>query len=250
MSAHIDTLGTIVKIDGTIITGISLDTIPIPDGDTGDKDTSTLDSGTIMDKGLGMFDPGSCEISGNKISGDAGQLALTEAYGDRALHTFTVDVVPAGEIYTYEGYVTKFNPGSSDNTYIFSSKILASGAFTLATAYAGITSIDATESAVVCYPALATSALPATANDVTIVEATGTTTDSITVVAAAADYIGISYWTGSKWTTWTELTTSVAATFSTTYWPDAGAVAKARIKVEEEDKATRFVNLFVCRESS
>ena len=57
MSAHIDTLGTIVKIDGTIITGISLDTIPIPDGDTGDKDTSTLDSGTIMDKGLGMFDP-------------------------------------------------------------------------------------------------------------------------------------------------------------------------------------------------
>lgn len=244
MTDHIDTLGTIVTIDGTTIHGIDLDTIPIPDGDTGDKNTSTLDSGTTMDKGLGMFDPGSAEITGIKVSGDTGQAALVAAYGDRVLHTFQVKVVDAGEVYEYQGYVTKFNPGSADNTYKFSSKILASGAFSLSTTYAGITSIEGAGAGIAYSPANANTELPSTANDVIFKEATGITTDTVKVTAALASYIGISYNNGSTWTT---LTSGTATAVPEANWPAAGKLTKALIKVKETGKATRFVNLFIAR---
>ena len=244
MTDHIDTLGTIVKIDGTTIHGIDIDTIPIPDGDAGDKNTSTLDSGTTMDKGLGMFDPGSAEITGIKISGDAGQAALVEAYGDRVLHTFQVNVVDAGEVYEYQGYVTKFNPGSADNTYKFSSKILASGAFSLSTTYAGIDSIGGAGDGIAYSPAAANTELPSTANDVIFKEAAGTATDSVTVTADLASYIGISYNNGSTWTT---LTSGTATAVPEANWPATEKLTKALIKVKETGKATRFVNLFIAR---
>ena len=73
---------------------------------------------------------------------------------------------------------------------------------------------------------------------------TGTTTDKVKVTAADADYIGISYDNG---TTWTKLESDVQTTFSATYWPAVGKLAHAKIKVEEADKATRFIDLYIAR---
>ena len=93
-------------------------------------------------------------------------------------------------------------------------------------------------------PATASTALPTTANDVIVMETTGITTDSINVTAAGADYIGISYDAG---TTWTAMTSGTGLAVPATKWPAAGALTKALIKVEETDKATRFVNIFISR---
>lgn len=244
MADHVDTIGTKVFIDGIEILGIDKDTIPIPDGDTEDKDTSVLDSGRVRRKGLGMFDPGSCEISGNKISGDLGQQALQTAFDDRELHRFQVNVIEAGEIYEYDAYVTKFNPGSENDTYKFSSKLLASGPFTLSTTFASVTSISGSSVGISYSPSNSDTAIGSNDNVVIFNVSTGTTTDKVKVTAADADYIGISYDNG---TTWTKLESGVQTTFSATYWPAAGKLAHAKIKVEEADKATRFIDLYIAR---
>lgn len=244
MADHVDTIDTKVFIDGIEILGIDKNTIPIPDGDTEDKDTSTLDSGRTKRKGLGMFDPGSCEISGNKMSGDPGQIALQNAFGDRKLHRFQVNVTEAGEIYEYDAYVTKFNPGSENDTYKFSSKLLASGSFRLSTVFAGVTSIEGGGVGITYSPSNASSSLGTGDNVVIFNEATGITTDKIKVTADDADYIGISYDNGR---TWTELTSGTQTTFSSDYWPTAGKLAHSKIRVEELDKATRFIDLYIAR---
>lgn len=240
---HVDTLGTTIKIDGIEIKYISLDTIPIPDGDTKDKDTSTLGSGTVMEKGLGMFDPGSCEITGNYIAGDAGQIALEAAFSDRALHAFEVNVVEAGTVFTYNAFVTKYTPGSKDNTFIFSANLLASGKFTKSTTFAGITSVAASAVGAKISPTIAGSALASTSKNIVIAVPTAISSTTFTVTAAASTLIELSKDAGTTYTTLTSGTPSSAITLAT-----AGTLTVGMLKVSEPLKATRYVELLFVRE--
>lgn len=234
---HIDTYGSTVSIDGTIIHGIDPSTVPFPKGSTGTKNTSTLDSGTIMEKGLNMYDPGSVDISGNMIPDDAGQGKLWTAFGDRKKHTISITIPDAGEVFSYKAYVTKFEPGSEDNTYVFSATLDVSGIAERSTSFAAITSITASGVGAVQVPAVL-----ADDTDVLVInEANGISSATLTVVAADADYIAIS---GDDGQTWTELTTGVA---SAAIAMTAGTVTERLLTVEGTDKAPRFVKIYLIR---
>ena len=231
---HIDTFGSTVSIDGTVIHGIDPGTVPFPKGSTGSKNTSTLDSGTVMQKGLNMYDPGTVDISGNMIPSDAGQIAMWAAFGDRKLHTFSISIPDAGEIFSYEAYVTKFEPGSEENTYVWTATLDVSGVASRATTYAGITSITASGAGVVQTPAVL-----GTGNVLVVNEANGITTATLTVVAASADYIAYSLNNGSTWTAMTTGEASSAISLT------AGVIKEVLLQVEEDEKATRFVKIIM-----
>jgi len=234
---HIDIYGSTVSIDGTTIHGVFDDNIPFPAGSTATKDTSTQDSGTVMEKGLKRFDPGSVTLSGNMIPNDAGQIALFSAYTDRALHTISVTIPDAGEVYSYDGYVSTFVPGNADNTYVFSCTIEASGQPERSTTTAAITSIVASGAGVVNVPA----ALAADTDVLVINEANGITSATLTVTAAAASAIEISDDDGESWTALTSAEASAAITLA------AGVIIERLLKVEETSKATRFVRIYIIR---
>lgn len=240
---HVDTLGTTVKIDGIEIKYIGLDSIPIPDGDTKDKDTSTLGSGTIMEFGLAMFDPGSCKLAGNYVAADPGQMALEAAFSDRQIHAFEVNVVAAGTIFTYSAFVTKYVPGSKDNTFLFEANLRASGRFSKATTFAGITSIAAGAAGATVSPVTAGSALLDTENVVVVTVPSGITSTTLTVVAAAASYIGLSVDGGDTYATLTTGTPSTAIPLAV-----GEKLYSAIITVSEALKATRYVQIFIVRE--
>lgn len=238
---HIDTTEATVSIDGTVINGISPDSIPFPKPSRGTKDVTTLKD-TWQRKGVKLPDPGKASFNGNRIPGDAGQIALLAASKDGKEHVIQITIPEAGEIYTYNAFVSTDYPESKDETYLFTCDLEATGEPTLATTYAGITSIEGAGAGVKHYPSTANTALGASVSDMIIGEANGVTTDTIEVTAAAASYLGISWDNGS---TWTVLTSGTAATIPTANYPAAGGMSKALVMVQEADKATRFVNVFI-----
>lgn len=243
IDTHIDTFNSTVSIDGTQINGIDTASIPFPKGKTATKDVSSLNSGVVIKKGLKMFDPGSCSLSGNIIAGDAGQIALRAAFQDRKEHIFTINIPDAGEIYTYTAYVSTNFPESKDNTYLFSIDLEVTGQPTVAVTTAAITSITCAGAGVAYSPTNASSALAATDNVVVIKEATGISTDTVTVTASASSYIGLSVNGG---TTWATLTSGVASSTAVTLGA-AGTLTPAIVRVEEALKAARFVRLYFAR---
>ncbi|MFA6768890.1 MAG: hypothetical protein WCR86_10790 [Parabacteroides sp.] len=243
---HIDTTGGYVTIDGTEIDGISPGSLPFPKPSRDTKDVTTTKD-TTRKKGLKILDPGSASFSGIAIPGDAGQIAIETASEDMQEHTIQVIVPEAGLVYEYQAYVSCEYPTEEDeNTLTFNVDLECTGGFVRSTTYAGITSIEGAGVGITYFPSAANSALSSSANDVIFHEATGITTDTIEVTASSASYIGISYNSG---TSWTELTSGTPTTFSSTYWPTAGNIAKAKIMVQESNKATRFINLIVARSS-
>lgn len=238
--AHVDTLGTVVMIDGTQIKGIDKDTIPVPEGDTDDKDVSTLDSGYCEETALGMYKPGKAKVSGNMIPGDLGQKALMDAFLDRELHTFTVTVAKAADIFTYEAYVSKFNPGSDDSTYKFETQLIGSGPFARSTALAGLTSVAAGGAGAGLFP----SAVTDDTDDIFIYFPNTTASTTLTFTAAASSYLGLSSDGGTSYTTLTTGGASASITLT------AGALVERLLKIEEIDKATRFVRVFLGRASA
>lgn len=239
MANHKDTIMTKVLINGTEIVGIDLDSVPIPDGETKDKDVHYLGLDRFTRKAPDMYDPGSCEISGLYIPGDPGQIALNTAFLNVTECTFQVNLTESGVIYQYNGYVTKYNPKSDGNTAKFSGKILATGIFTSTETYAGVTKIEATTGTE--YPATITTAVASGDKDIVITELTGTATETIKVTASSADYLGYTL----DGTTWTALTSGTAS--GNIALGAAGSVTKAVVKVEEADKATRFFNVLFAR---
>ena len=244
---HIDTTGGYVTIDGTEIDGISPGSLPFPKPSRDTKDVTTTKD-TTRKKGLKILDPGSASFSGINMPGDPGQIALRTASDDMQEHTIQVIVPEAGLVYEYQAYVSCEYPSEEDeNTLEFNVDLECTGGFVRSTTYAGITSIEGAGAGIAYFPSTASSALDESANEVMFHEETGITTDTIEVTAASASYIGITYNNG---TTWTELTSGTPVTFSTSYWPTAGNVAKAKLMVQESNKATRFVELFVLRASA
>lgn len=240
MSDHKDTLNTRFLINGTEVTGVSLDSIPIPDGETEDKDVHYCGLGRFKKKAPDMYDPGSCDITGIYIPGDAGQIAMDTAFRAAAECTFQVVLTESGVVYQYDGYVTKYSPGSDSHTAMFNGSILATGIFTNAVTYAGVSKIEATTGTVI--PTLVTTAVASGDTDVVITELNATTTDNIKVTAASASYIGYSL---DKGVTWTQLTSGTASGNITL--GAAGSVTKILVKVEEADKANRYFNVIFAR---
>lgn len=237
IDTHIDTFNSTVSIDGTQINGIDTASIPFPKGKTATKDVSSLNSGVVIRKGLKMFDPGSCSLSGNIIAGDAGQIALRAAFQDRKEHIFTINIPDAGEIYTYTAYVSTNFPESKDNTYLFSIDLEVTGQPTVAVTMAAITSITTTSGTV--YP---TGGVPAGSGvDMISYVASGTTV-TLTVTAAAASSLAYSINNGSTWITLTSAVASGAITLG-----GAGTLTPILIMVTEIAKATRFVNLNIVK---
>lgn len=236
-----DTWLTVFKIDNIEINGLNLDVMPIPDGEFADKNTSTYQTGRYARFGKNQFDAGSVDISGIKIPGDAGQIALKNALGDTNKHTFQVILTELGVIFEYQALVMQFSPSSEDNTATFTGKLKASGKFIETTSYASVSKIEITTATVVI-PATVETTFPASASDVVITELTGTATETIKVTAASATYIGYSVDNGY---TWTELTTATMS--GSIALGSAGTVTKIIVRIEEENKATRFVNLWIGR---
>lgn len=244
---HIDTTGGYVTIDGVTIEGVTPGSLPFPKPKRDTKPVTTTKD-TWAKKGLKIPDPGTASFSGIKIPGDPGQIALKAASGVAEEHTFQVHIPEASLIFEYQAYVSTFYGSEEDeNTLFFNVDLECTGGFVESSTLAGITSIEGAAVGITYCPSTANSALSATATDVVFKETTGITTDTVEVTAADADYIGISYDGGVNWTA---LTSGTAAAFSSTYWPAAGGLSKAIIKVVEEDKATRFVNLFIARASA
>jgi hypothetical protein len=241
---HIDTTESTVSIDGTVIDGITPGSIPFPKPSRDTKDVTTMKD-TVRKKGLKILDPGSASFSGIAIPGDAGQIALKAASNDMQEHTIQISIPEASLTYEYQAYISTDFPSEEDeNTLMFNCDLEVTGGFVESATFAGITSIEGAAAGIAYSPATANTALAATANDVIFIEATGITSDTVEVTAAASSYIGISYDNGK---TWTQLTSGTPANFLSTSWPDAGGLAKALIKVMETSKATRFVNLFIAR---
>lgn len=240
MPDHKDTEMTKVLINGTEIIGIDLDSVPIPDGEMGDKEVHYLGLGKFLRKAPDMYDPGSCEITGFYMPGDPGQVALDTAFRNSTECTFQVNLTESGVVYQYDAYVTKYNPGSDSNTAKFNGKILATGIFTATVTYAGVTKIEATTGTVI--PTHATTAVAAGDTDIVVTELTATIKDNIKVTAASADYLGYTLDGGKTWLPLTSGTASGDITLGA-----AGSVTKIVIKVEETDKATRFFNVLFAR---
>jgi hypothetical protein len=241
---HIDTTESTIKIDGTVIDGVTPGSLPFPKPSRDTKDVTTMKD-TVRKKGLKILDPGSASFSGIAIPGDPGQIALKAASNDLKEHTFTIEIAESGQIFEYQAYVSTDYPSEEDeNTLYFNCDLEVTGGFVESTTFASITSIEGAGVGITYSPSTANTALPAAANDVIFKEPTEITTDTVEVTAASASYIGISY-DGGK--TWTKLTSGTPATISSTIWPAAGGLSKALIMVQEDGKATRFVNLFIAR---
>jgi len=238
----IDTNNAIITIDGTTIDGLDPDSIPFPKGKTGTKDCTPL--GTMaMKKGLKILDPGSTDLKGWVIPGDAGQIALKTAAIDRKEHVFTVSIPDAGELITYNALVSADNRESKDNSYLFAYNLEISGLPTRATTYAAITSISCSGAGVSYSPTTTSTALVATDNDIVINEATGIATSTVTVTAAASSSICLSVDGG---TTWQTLASGTPSTTPVTLGA-AGSLTKALVKVSETAKADRFVRIYIVR---
>ncbi len=240
MADHKDTLLTKFLINGTEVKGVSPDSVPIPDGGTEDKDVHYLGLGRFKKKAPDMYDPGSCDVTGIYMPGDAGQIAMDEAFRAVTECTFQVVLTESGVVYQYNGYVTKYSPGSDTHTAMFNGTILATGIFTNAVTYAGVTKIEPTTGTAI--PTNVTTAVAAGDTDIVITELTATATDKIKVTAADANYIGYSLDNGVTWTQLTSGTASGDITLGA-----AGSVTKILVKVEETDKANRYFNIMFAR---
>ncbi len=238
----IDVYGTTVSVDGTEINGLDTDQIPVPESEINTKDVSTLKSGWVVKNKPAKLDPGTVDLAGFKIPGDPGQQLLKTAFDNRRLVTMTVSILPAGEIYTYDAYVTKITPESDDDSLKFSATLQAFSEVALETTYAGITSLVASGAGVMAFPDLIKTAFPATTNAVIINQATGISSCTITVTAATASSLTYSLNNGDSWVKLTSGTPSGSITLG-----DAGTVKELILKVAEESKATRFVKIYITK---
>lgn len=234
MSDHKDTLLTKFLINGTEVRGLDLDTIPIPEGEINTTKVTTQSDKYIHRSALGMYDPGDCEISGIYMPGDPGQIALDSAFRNRVECTFQVDMTESGTIFQYTGKVTKFILDSENNTARFTVKILANGLFESTTSYATISKIEATNGIVI--PEIGASSLDGITNMI-IYGAPGEASEYITVTANDADFIRYSL-DGGK--TWILLSSGVLSSEISLGESDITTIL---LKVEETDKATRFITM-------
>lgn len=244
---HIDTTLSTVSIDGTDIGGISPGSLPFPEPKRDTKDVTTIKD-TVKRKGLKILDPGDTKFSGIYIPGDAGQIALYAASNDAQEHTIQITVPEAGLVFEYQAYVAADYPTEEDeNTLSLNVNLEVTGGFVRSTAFAGITSIAGSGVGITHYPSTAGTALGEDDNDVFMIEASGVSTDSLKVTAASSSYIGVSYNNGL---TWTKLTSGTGSAIPSTVFPAAGELAKALVKVTEDGKATRFVNVTIGKASA
>lgn len=235
-----DTWLTIFKIDGTEINGLNLDVLPIPDGEYGDKNTSSYITGKYSRTGKNQYDGGTVDISGLLIPNDAGQMLLEAALDDNVHHVFQVILTESGLVYEYDALVMQFKPDAEDNTAMFTGSLKADGKLRKSTTGASISKIEITTGTVI--PSTVEASVASTVTDIVVNELTATAAETIKVTASGASFIGYSLDNGYSWTELTSGTISGNITLGA-----ADTVTRILLAVQEDDKATRFINLFFAR---
>lgn len=106
------------------------------------EDVTSMDSvGAYKETIVTLLDPGEISLSGNRVSGDAGQQAFNDAYGQREKISCKIQLpinplagqTTTGDLYSFDAWVTQ--PALVDLQYdkaiSFSAKIKITGPVTL-----------------------------------------------------------------------------------------------------------------------
>lgn len=233
-----DVYTSTVTVDGVSVLGIDDDGIPFPQGTTGTKDISTQDSGTVMDKGLKRYEPGSISMTGKRMPADTGQNALLAAVDART--AVAMSVTTAGETFTYDAYVTEFNVDTKDGTLTFAAKLQMIGK-----APAGyVVSADYPDAPTFVFNPAGTNVPTTIGTDNNVVNSQANGVSSVTLAITQASATGIAY-SYDEMITWYNMRTGVASSSI-----PLGAVSSVTIvwvKIEQTGKATRLIKFLVTR---
>ncbi len=238
MDDHKNTWLTRFYLNGVEVKGVDLDSNLVPEGEFETRNNTSTKHRLVQKNTLTMYKPGECEFTGIYISGDPGQNALETAFRSRTECTFQVVLTESGVIYEYPGKVSKYLPGTEENTAKFSVKILSTDMFTRNTTYPDITKIETVYGIVT--PSSIETMLDASNNVIMVVEPAGNSSDALKITAPDAEYMWYSLDGGVTWTPLTSGTASGDIPLSST-----GSITQVLVKIEEDSKATRFVSMYL-----
>jgi hypothetical protein len=128
----------IVKINGTPIGEIADEGIPLPIALTEDIEVTNQDSGDFKEYKQGRRDGGECDILGNFVAGDLGQLALAAAAATGSIDVYTVEL-PSGSIWTFSAVNKSFATPVKNKMIMFECKVKVTGRPILASTVAKLT---------------------------------------------------------------------------------------------------------------
>jgi hypothetical protein len=128
----------IVKINGTPIGEIADEGIPLPISLTEDIEVTNQDSGDFKEYKQGRRDGGECDIIGNFVAGDLGQLALAAAAATGSIDVYTVEL-PSGSIWTFSAVNKSFATPIKNKMVMFECKVKVTGRPVLASTVAKLT---------------------------------------------------------------------------------------------------------------
>lgn len=227
----------IVKIDGVKIGEIADEGIPLPIATTEDIEVTNQDSGDFKEYKQGRRDGGECDIIGNYVAGDIGQLALAAAASTGSINTYTVEL-PTGSTWTFKAVNKSFATPVKNKMIMFESKVKVTGKPVLSTALAKLTTPFFTIAASTGTGTITISpAANATPGDFVVNCANGV--EAVTITPTAADC--------------TITVDDVAVESGSASDPIAlvaGTPKDVQIAVSADGKATSFYDLYMLRATS
>jgi hypothetical protein len=113
-AAFIDSQGSSITIDGTVVTGIS-GMSGLGSGQAADRDRTTLADTTFKRFGIGLQDGGTVQIDVFVNTEDPGQQKLWDAYINRTRHVFVL-TLPNARAFTFNAYCKQFSQDESTDT--------------------------------------------------------------------------------------------------------------------------------------
>jgi len=222
--------GVTVTIDGTTIGEIDDDGIPIPQTTTDDLEVTNQDSGDWKEYLAGRKDGGECEIKGNAVDGDAGQVALAAAAAAGSTCLF-VTTFSSGSYQSFYGTVKTFDHTVENQILKFSSKVKVSGAPTYSTTLSALTGLTITGET--RFPTFG-----GTVTRYTCTVATGDTTATVVPTCAAATAITLD---GTSVTSGEGGSVTLGA---------VDTITEVEVAVKEASKAARVYFIDIYRPSS
>ena len=232
MSAATVAKNIIVAINGTKIAEIDDAGIPLPIALTEDIEVTNQDSGNFKEYKQGRRDGGECDITGNYVPSDPGQIALYNAANLGTIDTYNV-YLPSGSYWTFTALSKSFATEIKNKMVMFTAKVKVTGQPTISQTKAALTTP---------FFAVATSTgiLPAaSATDGTYVVSVATGTASVTVTPTDVNTGAVITVNG------TQVATGAASGAITL--GGSGTVTPIIVMVSEPTKATVMYNLLVQR---
>lgn len=222
----------IVAINGIKVAEIDDAGIPLPIALTEDIEVTNQDSGNFKEYKQGRRDGGECDITGNYIPSDPGQIALYNAANLGTIDTYNV-YLPSGSYWTFTALSKSFATEIKNKMIMFTAKVKVTGQPTISQTKAALTTpFFAVGSSTGIVPA-------ASATDGTYIVSVLTGTGSVTVTPTDVN-------SGASITVNGTAVTSGAASGAITLG-SSGSVTSVLVVVSEPLKATVMYNLLVQR---